>query len=274
MIASGVDWLQTDDPAGVLTAAARARLANWPVMIAHHRGANRYAPENTLPAIRTAVALGADYVEIDIRTTKDGQFVLMHDASVDRTTDGTGRVNELTLAEIRTLDAGSWFGKPFAGTRVATLDEALAAFGPRTAVYLDAKDISPAALLAVVKNHGLLDRHVVYQSAGYAAKLKTLDARVRTLLPLRRASDLAKLVELRPFGVDASWRALSRELIAESHEMSIKVFSDALGENEAVSQYRRAIGWGLDLIQTDHPLRVLRAVEIEAGKSATTAYRV
>jgi glycerophosphoryl diester phosphodiesterase len=98
MIAAGVDWLQTDDPAGVLSAAARTRLANWPVMIAHHRGANRYAPENTLPAITTAVALGADYVEIDIRTTKDGQFVLMHDATVDRTTDGTGRVNELTLA--------------------------------------------------------------------------------------------------------------------------------------------------------------------------------
>src|SRR5262249_55265625 len=151
MIAAGVDWLQTDDPAGVITTAARDRIPKWPVMVSCHRGANRYAPENTLPAIRMAVALGGDYVEIDLRTTKDGQLLLMHHATVNRTTNGTGRVNALTLAEIRTLDAGAWFGKPFAGTRVPTLDEALAALGERTAVYLDAKDITPEALLAAVE---------------------------------------------------------------------------------------------------------------------------
>jgi glycerophosphoryl diester phosphodiesterase len=263
MIAAGVDWLQTDDPAGVLMTAARTRISRWPVMVAHHRGANHYAPENTLPAIKTAVALGADFVEIDIRTTKDGQYVLMHDATVNRTTDGTGRVSDLTLAQIRALDAGAWFGKPFSGTRVPTLHEALEALGSRTAVYLDAKDIAPEALRTAVKDHGLFDRHVVYQSAEYAAKLKTLDSRLRPLPPLRAAADLEKVAEVRPYGVDANWRALSQELIAACHDRGIKVFSDALGAHETLTQYHRAITWGLDLIQTDYPLRVLRAVELE-----------
>jgi glycerophosphoryl diester phosphodiesterase len=262
VIAAGVDWLQTDDPAGVLMTAMRDRVHQWPVMMSCHRGANRYAPENTLPAIRIAVALGADFVEIDIRTTRDGKFVLMHDATVNRTTNGKGRVNDLRLAEIRDLDAGSWFGRPFQGVRVPTLDEALEALGKRASIYLDAKDISPEALASAVKSHGLLERHVVYQGAGYLTKLKGLDHRLRPLAPLRTAADLSKLESLRPYGVDASWRALSKGLMDECHKKGIKVFSDALGANETIEQYRRAMEWGIDVIQTDHPLRVMRAVEL------------
>jgi glycerophosphoryl diester phosphodiesterase len=265
VIAAGVDWLQTDDPGRVLMTAARERLPKWPVGVAYHRGANRYAPENTLSAIKTAVALGADYVEIDVRTTKDGKFVLMHDPTVDRTTDGRGRVGDLTIDEVRKLDAGAWFGEPFAGTRVPTLDEGLAALGDRTGVYLDAKDIAPEALRAAIEEHGLFDRHVVYQSAGYCARLKKLDARVRPLPPLKAAADLERVAEVKPYGVDAGWRILSKELIAACHGKGIRVFSDALGSNEAVGQYRQAMGWGIDVIQTDHPLRVLRAVELGTG---------
>ncbi len=263
MIAAGADRLLTDTPERVLMTAARKRIPKWPVAVAFHRGANRYAPENTLPAITGAVALGADYVEIDIRTTKDGKFALMHDSTVNRTTDGKGRVRDLTLDEVRKLDAGAWFGKPFAGTRVPTLDEALTALGDKASVYLDAKDIAPDALLTAIKDHGLFDRHVVYQSAEYCARLKKLDARVRPLPPLKAIADLEKIAEIKPYGVDANWRILSKEMIAACHEKGIKVFSDALGANDTVEPYRTAMGWGIDLIQTDHPLRVLRAVELE-----------
>ncbi|VTR91272.1 glycerophosphoryl diester phosphodiesterase : Glycerophosphoryl diester phosphodiesterase OS=Singulisphaera acidiphila (strain ATCC BAA-1392 / DSM 18658 / VKM B-2454 / MOB10) GN=Sinac_4751 PE=4 SV=1: GDPD: GDPD [Gemmata massiliana] len=265
MIAAGADWLQTDNPAGVLTAAARKRITKWPVMVACHRGANRYAPENTLAAIKTAVALGADFVEIDIRTTKDGKFVLMHDSTVNRTTNGTGKVSDLTLEEVQKLDAGSWFGKPFAGTRVPTLAEGLAALGNKTGVYLDAKDITPEALLAAIKEHDLFERHVVYQSVAYCAKLMKLDARVRAIPPLKTVADLEQVAEIKPYGVDANWRILSKEMIAACHEKGIKVFSDALGLNESVKQYRAAMSWGIDTIQTDHPLRVLRAVELASA---------
>src|SRR5438445_13848503 len=90
-----------------------------------HRGANRVAPENTLPAFEAAIALGCDYVEIDVRATRDGQLVLVHDRTVDGKTDGAGSVAEMDLADIRALDAGIKFSPGFRGTRVPTMSEAL-----------------------------------------------------------------------------------------------------------------------------------------------------
>src|SRR3989442_1716275 len=98
----------------------------FPAGIAH-RGANRVAPENTLPAFEAAIALGCDYVEIDVRATRDGQLVLLHDSTVDRTTDGgtarrvVRRVAEMQFAAVRELDAGSRWGAAFQGTRIPTL---------------------------------------------------------------------------------------------------------------------------------------------------------
>jgi glycerophosphoryl diester phosphodiesterase len=90
-----------------------------------HRGAKATAPENTLASIRQAKAEGVDWVEFDVKLTVDGQPILMHDETLDRTTGGRGKVTETTLADIQLLDAGSWFGKPFAGERVPTLAAAL-----------------------------------------------------------------------------------------------------------------------------------------------------
>jgi glycerophosphoryl diester phosphodiesterase len=96
-----------------------------PAFIAAHRGDRALAPENTIPAFEAAFASGSQFVETDLQLTADGQVVLMHDDTVDRTTDGTGAVSALTLAEIRALDAGSWYGTDFAGTRVPVLEEFL-----------------------------------------------------------------------------------------------------------------------------------------------------
>jgi glycerophosphoryl diester phosphodiesterase len=266
MIEAGVDWLQTDDPAGVRFTEVRRRLRRIPVQIAHHRGTNRYAPENALPAIRTAVALGADYIEIDIRTTQDGRFVLIHDRTLNRTTNGQGDVGAMNAEDVASLDAGTWFGKRYAGTRVPTLDEALAAVDGKSAMYLDAKDIAPQHLLAAMQKHRLLGTSVVFQSPAYLVKLRALEPGIRTLPPLRSAAEFEAVARERPFGVDAKWSILSRELVSRCHEAGIQVFSDALGVNESVEEYARAIEWGIDVIQTDYPLRVLRAVEL-AGES-------
>src|SRR5215471_13671861 len=93
--------------------------------ISAHRGYSSDFPENTLPALGAALEAGADVAEIDVRLTRDDKLVLMHDTTVDRTTDGSGPVREMTLAEVKRLDAGSWFVRKFAGTRVPTLDEVL-----------------------------------------------------------------------------------------------------------------------------------------------------
>ena len=97
------------------------RAAGDEAFIASHRGGGATAPENTLPAISAALAAGFDYVEVDVALTADRQPVLMHDATVDRTTDGHGRLSSLTLAQVQSLDAGSWFDAEYAGTRVPTL---------------------------------------------------------------------------------------------------------------------------------------------------------
>jgi glycerophosphoryl diester phosphodiesterase len=94
--------------------------------ISAHRGYSSAYPENTIPALQAALDLGAHVAEIDIKLTRDGKLVLMHDRTLDRTTDGKGPVKDAMLADIRELDAGKWFDRKFAGTRVPTFDEVLA----------------------------------------------------------------------------------------------------------------------------------------------------
>jgi len=90
-----------------------------------HRGDSMNAPENTLPAIVSAVSKGAHQIEIDVKISKDGKLVIMHDWTVDRTTDGSGKVSDLTLKQLKALDAGRWFGQAFKGIKIPTLREAL-----------------------------------------------------------------------------------------------------------------------------------------------------
>lgn len=97
------------------------RVVDSPIIA--HRGASAEAPENTRAAIELAAELGARWVEIDVQLTADDELVVIHDATVDRTTDGTGAVLDLTLAQLRELDAGSWFDPAFAGQRIPTLDD-------------------------------------------------------------------------------------------------------------------------------------------------------
>ena len=91
-----------------------------------HRGDNKNAPENTVPAISLAIEKGAQQIEIDVQRTSDGHLVIMHDATIDRTTNGSGKISEMTLDQVHALDAGSWFSKDYAGTTVPTLEEILA----------------------------------------------------------------------------------------------------------------------------------------------------
>jgi len=112
-------------------AAILRRLPRRPVEISLHRGANRYAPENTMPAFEKALRLGADYIEFDVRATADGEFFLLHDSRLDRTTDGTGPIREKTAADVRKLSAGVKFAPEYSQVRVPSLDEFLETFAPK-----------------------------------------------------------------------------------------------------------------------------------------------
>ncbi|HRQ89458.1 MAG TPA: glycerophosphodiester phosphodiesterase family protein [Bacteroidia bacterium] len=119
-----------------------------------HRGAMTSHPENTLEAFAEAIRLGAAMIEFDVQLTRDGAMVLMHDATVDRTTDGTGKVSELTLAEIRKLDAGSKKAPEFAGVRVPTFSETLAMMPPHVWLNCHLKggaEVGRAAALEIAR---------------------------------------------------------------------------------------------------------------------------
>jgi len=114
----------------------------------------------------------------------------------------------------------------------------------------------------------MADRTVVYQSADYLEKLKAIEPRIRALPPLSRPEEIARLASgLKPYAVDAKWDILSKDVIDRCHQAGIKVFSDSIGRHEVIEDYLKAMDWGIDLIQTDHPLRVMRAIELRAGSN-------
>ncbi|MBX3414175.1 MAG: glycerophosphodiester phosphodiesterase family protein [Pirellulales bacterium] len=266
MLDAGVDYLQTDRP-GEILALHLARLYGEgprPVLMTCHRGASRYAPENTLAAIERAIVLGADYVEIDVRTTSDGRQFLLHDSALDRTTSGQGAIRGTDSATVAQLDAGSWFGKPYAGQKVPTLDAVLEASGGKIGIYFDAKEITPEVLVTSLRAHDLVARTIVFQGPGYLNKVWQLEPGLRLLAPLVSKNSLEPMAKkLTPHAVDVGWKDLSAELIERCHTLGIKVYADAPDE-ATVADYLRAIDWKIDQIQTDQPLRLMRAMELRA----------
>jgi glycerophosphoryl diester phosphodiesterase len=269
VIAEGADWIQTDLPEEVLAHALWQRVKKRPVRFSLHRGARRYAPENTLPAFEKAIRLGADFVEFDVRTTSDGKFFLLHDDRLDGKTDGHGSIANTPSSVISTLSAGVKFGQPYAAVGLPTLDDFMGQVAGKVELYFDAKAIAPEALIDALERHEALERTVVYGSPRFLAKLQAINPRVRLLPPLSSPDEIDALArELKPYAFDTRWEILSRELIARCHTLGIKVFSDALGEHERVEDYLQAMAWGIDLIQTDYPLRVMRAIELVPADDA------
>lgn len=163
-----------------MTTAAR------PLLIAH-RGASTVAPEHTLPAYEAAIQAGADALELDVHLSADDQLVVIHDASVDRTTDGRGRVRELTVRELKRLDAGRWFGRAFRGQRVQTVAEVLERFRDRVRFGIELKggsDFYPGIeerLVTLLQLYDVVDRTLVASFDHYALrKCHDLDPDVRT----------------------------------------------------------------------------------------------
>ncbi|NQT88504.1 glycerophosphodiester phosphodiesterase [bacterium] len=119
-----------------------------------HRGWRDRVPENTLPSFEAALALGCDALELDVHLSRDGEVVVIHDETVDRTTDGEGCVHDFSVADLQRLDAGSWFGEEFAGLRIPTLRQVVERVPPDLPLFVEVKDGRPAIiepLLALVE---------------------------------------------------------------------------------------------------------------------------
>lgn len=147
-----------------------------------HRGASSYAPENTFAAFDLALRLGVRHIELDVEVTRDGHIVVIHDDTVDRTTDGSGLVTSHTLEALLALDAGSWFGAQFAGERIPVFDEVLRRYKGRLHIHTEIKGRSTylsQRTADLVRQHGMVDQVTItsFQKArleeirGYAPEL-------------------------------------------------------------------------------------------------------
>ncbi|MBI4012719.1 MAG: glycerophosphodiester phosphodiesterase [Candidatus Rokubacteria bacterium] len=157
-----------------------------PLLIAH-RGAPAVAPEHTIPAYEAAIAAGADALELDVHLSADDQLVVIHDARLERTSDGRGLVREYTTRQLKRLDAGGWFGRRFRGQRIQTLSEVLERFRDRAGFGVELKGgsaIYPGIeerLLTLLQVYDVLDRTLVVSFDHHALrKCRDLDPDVRT----------------------------------------------------------------------------------------------
>jgi len=229
------------------------------VLTAAHRGASRLAPENTLAAIRKAVELGADIIEMDIRQTKDGHLVLMHNSDVSHTTDGEGKVADLTLEQIKSLDAGSWFGEAFKGEKVPTLEEALDAIRGKAVADFDLKAASPERFVQALhaefeKDPTLFERAAMYCSnTRLRSKVHELEPRlrIRPTVPRGVHGLPGLLSEWESPLVNIEWVDFSEELVRQVHLAGCKVVVNTHGRHDTELKMTAAIEAGADIIMTD-----------------------
>ena len=235
----------------------------WPVAVIGHRAGAGIAPENTLAAIRQAIRLRVDYVEVDVRTTRDGELVIMHDPTVDRTTEGHGAVRDLTLAEIRLLAVKNAFGSGFRNEQVPTLHEVLALCRGSVHVYLDHKDADTAGALKALNAYEMEKNVLVYNEPEALKEWKRLAPAIPVMPSLpptfRKPGGVADFEARYPAeALDGHIREWTKELVDQAHAASVKVYVDIMGPTDNTEGYAHALALGVDGIQTDYPDRLTK----------------
>ncbi len=232
------------------------------VTLIAHRGHSAERPENTVAAFEAAARLDCvDRIECDVHLSADVEPVVIHDATVDRTTDGVGRVGELALPQLRALDAGSWFGPDHAGQRIATLGEYLDAIG-RKAPLIELKDPAAAdAVLSELKARGLI-AHATVQCFDLdvliALRLRSAELPLGWLID--RTPDAAMLEHVRGLGLSAlgcRHDAITPASVVLAHRAGLAVWAWTVNEPAGASALAAA---GVDGIITDDPPAVAGAL--------------
>lgn len=218
-----------------------------------HRGANEHAPENTLAAGKKALELGATYVEIDVRTSKDGVFYILHDFTVDRTTDGKGFLGGLTSEQIDKLDAGTWFDEKFAGEKVPRLEEYLRWIKGKGKVYFDVKAADLKKLIALVYETDMQDDCFFwFGSPKQALQFRELDKKLPLKVNASSAEEVREVHE--KYGaniVEVGLNKMSQELVDTCRELGIKVM--VYHPRKDPTAFRKIVEWKADMVNLNHP---------------------
>lgn len=223
-------------------------------VVCAHRGDHTEAPENTLDAYETAVQDDADFGETDLRMTKDGVIVLMHDDKVDRTTDGHGRVTSFTFADIRALKIK---GARRPDEKVPTFDELLADVKGKLSIYMDIKAVHAKDVLPLLKKYGMEKDVIAYVYTPWQVDEWRRDAPeipIITDFQMKSGDQIESTWRAHPFAItDGGYEDYTGEFINTWHRLNVAVVPDIQGQDESPAKWKPMIDMGVDGLQTDHP---------------------
>ncbi len=250
-------------------------------LVIGHRGYCQFAPENTLPSFKLAMAAGADLVELDYYHTKDGKLIVMHDGELDRTTDATNRwgeqhikISSKTAAEIQSLDAGSWFDPKYAGTKVPLLSEALDTIEQGSVTLIERKGGDPVTCISLLRGKDLINK-VVVQSFDWQYlrefHQQEPDQVLGALGPASQLSDGKKPAGI-PKELSAQWLddlqktgakvavwsdKVSKEAVQLAHQRGLKVWVYTIND---VTEANKLLDMGVDGIITNNTSLIWKAI--------------
>ena len=232
------------------------------MLVIAHRGASGYAPENTLAAFRRAIAMGATFIETDLQLSRDARFVAIHDATVNRTTNGQGKVHDLTLADLRKLDAGSWFGSEFAGERIPTLEEILEFAKKHDVVfYLELKPGGSwggeHALISALRESGEIARTVVISfDPEILISVRNIEPTLMTgfLFDGKISDPLEKTIEIGARQIAVRGDLVSPRLLKEARARDLQLVCWTVNHPGHMRLLAEA---GVDGIMSDYPDRLV-----------------
>jgi glycerophosphoryl diester phosphodiesterase len=227
-----------------------------------HRGASGTFAENTVRAFGAAIDAGADMCELDVQLSRDGAVVVIHDDTVERTTDGKGEVAELTLEELKRLDAGAKFkGGTFKGARIPTLDEVFAVTSGKCGLNIELKagGLEHQVAQIMQARNALGDSIVSSFDWEYLKKIQQLHFNIRIgLLAEEKPVELMmNAVAMRAHSINPRWDMVTSDLCKAAHERGLKLYAWTV---DADSRMRALIECGVDGIMTNYPERLRTVV--------------
>jgi glycerophosphoryl diester phosphodiesterase len=236
-----------------------------------HRGASGEFPENTLPAFAAAIEAGAQMCELDVQLSRDGIAIVIHDETVNRTTNGVGAVAAMSLAELRALDAGIRFGAGFAGTRVPTLEEVLTLVKGRCALNVELKSADvEREVCRLLRAHGAISETIVSSfdwDALAAARRLEPALRLGVVADKRPDAMLAAAARLGAASVNPRFNLVTPALVGQGHRGGFKLLVWTVDKADEMD---RMIALGVDGIMTNYPARLAARLNAGAARQPTS----
>lgn len=244
---------------------------NGDTYVIAHRGVHNGIPENSLAAYQKAIDLGCDFIEIDVRKTRDGRIVSIHNSTIDAYVNGiTGKVSDFTLAELKALDIGERVGPEWKNTRIPAIEEILQLCRGQIGIYLDLKEDLVDELLEIITEYEMERDIVWYIPAVHMDAIKRVKSHCSQCVPMPDPGPVENIAEVvsqvQPRVIATDMDNLSETYMKIAHGYNTKVFVDEDKGN--VAEWTKILDWGTDGIQTDNPQSLIRFLS-ERGKEIT-----